>query len=182
MLVRWQDDGQSVNDIAVRVSLPGHALSPLLARMDRAGLLTPHAAGPRPPRGVGPAGPGGARPRRCGAARPQALGPLRTAHRRVVLAVPSEHVPYGHTLNADYGHVHAFTAAHLRALRVEAGPGWSVDVHEHHGGWVTPQECPPTRGEVSAHVSAHVIATHLNRAITTAHRRAPAEIVLVPGR
>jgi len=40
MLVRWQDDGQSVNDIAVRVSLPGHALSLLLARMDRAGLLT----------------------------------------------------------------------------------------------------------------------------------------------
>jgi len=40
---------------------------------------------------------------------------------------------------------------------------------------------PADEGE-SAHVSAHVIATHLNRAITTAHRRAPAEIVLVPGR
>ncbi len=40
MLVLWQDDGQSVNDIAARLSLPGHALSPLLAWMDRAGLLT----------------------------------------------------------------------------------------------------------------------------------------------
>ncbi len=40
MLVLWQDDGQSVNDIADSLSLPGHALSPLLARMDRAGLLT----------------------------------------------------------------------------------------------------------------------------------------------
>jgi len=40
MLVLWQDDGQSVNDIAARLSLPGHALSPLLALMDRAGLLT----------------------------------------------------------------------------------------------------------------------------------------------
>jgi len=49
---------------------------------------------------------------------------------------PANTSPYGHTPNADYGHVHAFTAAHLRAFRVEAGPGWSVDVHEHHGGWV----------------------------------------------
>ena len=40
MLEFWQDDGQSVNDIAARLSLPGHALSPLLALMDRAGLLT----------------------------------------------------------------------------------------------------------------------------------------------
>ncbi len=40
MLDFWQDDGQSVNDIAARLALPGHALSLLLARMDRAGLLT----------------------------------------------------------------------------------------------------------------------------------------------
>ncbi len=40
MLEFWRDDGQSVNDIAARLSLPGHALSLLLARMDRAGLLT----------------------------------------------------------------------------------------------------------------------------------------------
>jgi len=36
---------------------------------------------------------------------------LRLAHRRVVIAVPYEQTP-----NAAYGHVRAFTAAHLRAL------------------------------------------------------------------
>ena len=35
-----------------------------------------------------------------------------------------------------------FTAAHLRALGDEAGPGWSVDLHEHHGGWVVFDRLP----------------------------------------
>jgi len=42
---------------------------------------------------------------------------------------------------------------------------------------LTPAGVPAHEGE-STHVSDHVIATHLNRAITEAHRCAPAEIVL----
>jgi hypothetical protein len=55
---------------------------------------------------------------------------LRLADRRVVLAVPYEQTP-----NQAYGHVRTFTLAHLRELGEDAGPDWSVDVHDHHGGW-----------------------------------------------
>jgi len=68
---------------------------------------------------------------------------LRLARRRVVIAVPYEQTP-----NAAYGHVRAFTAAHLRALGDDAGPGWTVDVHEHHGGWIVLDRLPrPTPKE-----------------------------------
>jgi DNA-binding MarR family transcriptional regulator len=40
MMVLWEEDGQSVRDIADRLLLPPHALSPLLERMSTAGLLT----------------------------------------------------------------------------------------------------------------------------------------------
>lgn len=64
---------------------------------------------------------------------------LRLARRRVVLAVPHEDVP-----TAAYGHVRTFTAAQLRATCVDARPGpeWSIDVHEHHGGWAVLDRVP----------------------------------------
>lgn len=62
---------------------------------------------------------------------------LRLARRRVVVAVPFEPTP-----DTAYGHVRTFTAAHLRALGADAGPGWTVDVHEHHGGWLVLDRSP----------------------------------------
>ncbi|MEJ7705518.1 MAG: MarR family winged helix-turn-helix transcriptional regulator [Geodermatophilaceae bacterium] len=40
MLVLWQDGAHAVHEIAARLALPAHALSPLLARLERAGLVT----------------------------------------------------------------------------------------------------------------------------------------------
>ncbi len=40
MMVLWERDDQSVSDIAERLLLPPHALSPLLDRMSRSGILT----------------------------------------------------------------------------------------------------------------------------------------------
>lgn len=39
MLVLWQDGGRAVNEIASRLSLPPHAVSPMLDRLEAAGLL-----------------------------------------------------------------------------------------------------------------------------------------------
>lgn len=46
MLVLWQDGDHSVNEIAGRLALPPHALSPMLDRLEKAGLLRRLRAGP----------------------------------------------------------------------------------------------------------------------------------------
>lgn len=40
LMVLWQHDGLAVNEIADRLQLPGNALTPLLARLDKQGYLT----------------------------------------------------------------------------------------------------------------------------------------------
>jgi len=39
MLVLWQDGSRSVSDIAARLALPGNAVTPLVARLEAAGLV-----------------------------------------------------------------------------------------------------------------------------------------------
>lgn len=39
MLVLWESDGRLVNEIASRLQLSSHAISPLLGRLERAGLV-----------------------------------------------------------------------------------------------------------------------------------------------
>ncbi len=40
MLVLWQDGEHAVHEIAARLALPAHALSPLVHRLERAGLVS----------------------------------------------------------------------------------------------------------------------------------------------
>ncbi len=46
MLVLWQDGARTVGEIAARLELPGHAISPLLDRLARAGLIERQRTGP----------------------------------------------------------------------------------------------------------------------------------------
>ena len=40
LMVLWEDDGLPVSRLAERLQLPAHALTPLVARLERLGLLT----------------------------------------------------------------------------------------------------------------------------------------------
>ncbi|WP_406832246.1 MarR family transcriptional regulator [Pedococcus sp. KACC 23699] len=45
MLVLWEGDGRAINDIAGRLQLSAHALSPMLRRLEQADLLQRHVDG-----------------------------------------------------------------------------------------------------------------------------------------
>lgn len=43
LMVLWQDDDRSISQIAARLHLPGNAVTPLIARLERLELIVRHA-------------------------------------------------------------------------------------------------------------------------------------------